>query len=113
MHSVTGRVGHGMFDAAIKSINSIAAFNSYIKHAMADSSRRLLHRPLNLDTLQMRTYADASFASNDDHSSQVGILITLCENRDQYHIIDYSDKKYRRVVHSIMRRELCAFTKVF
>lgn len=37
----------------------------------------------------------------------------LCDDNNQCHIIDYSNKKSRRVVHSIMGGELYIFTEAF
>ena len=73
----------------------------------------LRFRNLHLDTLHMRVYTDASFANNDDLSSQFGFIILLCDNKDYAHIFDYSSKKSKRVVRSILGGEVYALADSF
>lgn len=73
----------------------------------------LFHAPLDGKSLEIRVYADASFSSNDDLSSQVGFIILLCHGYNKCHIIDYSSYKSRRTVKSVMGAEVCAFIDAF
>lgn len=91
----------------------IRVLNSGIKRAVDNRSRRIVYHPLHLETVYMRIWAGASFVSNEDHSFQMGFLIALYEDRDQCHVLDYSSKKSRRAVHSMMGGELYAFTEAF
>ena len=61
----------------------------------------------------MRVYTDASFAGNDDLSSQVGFIILLCDRSDRAHILEYSSRKSKRAVRSILGGELQAFASGF
>ena len=64
-------------------------------------------------SLHLKCYADASFASNDDLSSQLGYVILLCDAEDRCHILDYASRKCKRVVRSIMSRRVYTFAKGF
>lgn len=46
----------------------ISALNNGIKRALENPFCGLLYLPLHFDTIHMRIYADASFASNEDYS---------------------------------------------
>jgi len=59
-------------------------------------------------SLHLRVCADASFASNDDMSSQFGFIALLCSGEDRCHVLTYSSKKARRVERSIMAGEVYA-----
>lgn len=58
-------------------------------------------------------YGDASFATNDDLSSQLGYTILLCDESNRCHVLDFSRKKSKRIVRSIMAAEVYAFMDVF
>lgn len=65
--------------------------------------------PLNKRTIYIHVYDNAFYATNDDLSSQLGHLILFFDEKNFAHILDYSRKKARRVVRSIMAGKLCAF----
>lgn len=73
----------------------------------------LKYRPLHRPSAHFRAYADASFASNDDLSSQLGYLVFMCDKDDVCHILDFSSKKSKLIVRSIMAAEVYAFVDAF
>lgn len=91
----------------------IRDLNKAIKRAKSTSDWALIYRPLRRRSLRLKVYADASFASNDDGSSQLGYIILLCDDRGACHVLSYSSKKSRRVVRSIMAGEVYAFANAF
>lgn len=91
----------------------VQELNKAIKYARSTEDLVLSYRPLDRSTLHLRVYADASFASNDDNSSQLGFIILLCDAADRCHVLAYSSKKSRRVVRSIMAGEVYAFANAF
>lgn len=91
----------------------VQELNKAIKYARSTADLVLSYRPLDRTTLHLRVYADASFASNDDNSSQLGFVILLCDAVDRCHVLAYSSKKSRRVVRSIMAGEVYAFANAF
>ena len=72
-----------------------------------------MYYPLDLDTLHLRVYSDASFASNDDSTSQLGYIILLCDANDRCHVLSFSSKKSKRNVRSIMAGEIYALSAAF
>lgn len=53
------------------------------------------------------------FATNDDLSSQLGFVVLLCDASDRCHILDFSSRKSKRVVRSILGGEVYAFSDGF
>lgn len=91
----------------------IRDLNLAIRDARKNPQRGLRYQPLQLDSLHLRVYVDASFASNDDLTSQLGFISLLCDDSNRFHVLDYSSRKSRRTVRSIMGGELYAFTDAF
>jgi len=91
----------------------IQEFNKAVKYAKATKELGLSYSHLDKDSLHLRVYADASFVSNDDLSSQLGYIALLCDDRDGCHVLAYASKNARRVVRSIMAGEVYAFADAF
>ena len=87
--------------------------NSAIRRVKLSVNIKLKYSPLDKETLHLRAYVDASFATNDDHSSQLGYVILLCDSQDRCHILDFASRKCKRVVRSIMAGEVYAFAEGF
>lgn len=66
-----------------------------------------------MESLHLRVYADASFATSEDMSLQIGYIILLCDDTNLYNVLNFSNRKSQRVVQSIMGGELWAFTDAF
>lgn len=73
----------------------------------------LSYGELDKESLHLRVYTDASFAGNDDLSSQLGFITLLCDKDDNTHILEYSSRKSKRVVRSILGGEVYAFADGF
>lgn len=87
--------------------------NQGIRHVASTTRRGFVYKPLDVDTVHLRVYADASHATNDDLSSQIGYLVLPADASNASHIIDYSSRESRRVVCPIMGRGICAFLGAF
>jgi len=98
---------------ATYSVTAVRALNALMGRAQKGRDLALTYPPLDVDDLRVRAYADASYATNADGSSQVGFIILLCDSSGQAHILSYSSRKCRRVVHSIMAGEVYAFSAAF
>jgi hypothetical protein len=72
---------------------------------------RLYYSKLDLDTLFIRVYADASFGTNKDGSSQLGCCIVLMDKTSRFSLVKYRSGKCYRVTHSAMAAETCAFAE--
>ena len=53
---------------------------------------------LDMDSLHIRVYSDASFASNEDSNSQLGYIIRLAEGEENVQVLTYCSKKSKRIV---------------
>jgi len=94
-------------------LRHVKALNKTIRRVRATMDFALKYRPLDMQSLHMRVYSDASFASNDDHSSQLGYIILLSDKDGTSHVLAYCSKKSKRVVRSIMAGEVFAFSAAF
>ena len=68
---------------------------------------------LDISSLVVRGCADPSFATNEDHSSHLGMLVLLCNENGNALIIYYSSWKCKRVTRSILEAELYALMTCF
>ena len=64
---------------------------------------------LDLETIHIVGYCDASFASNADLSSQLGFVVLLKDKNDKACIIHYGSWKCQRVTRSVLGAETFAF----
>lgn len=75
--------------------------------------RGLCFPKLDLSSLVVRGYADAGFSTNSDNSSQLGIVVTLCDKHDNASILHYASWKSRRVANSVLAAEVHALTSCY
>lgn len=81
---------------------------------MQQNVSRAHHYPrLSLSPLRFRVYANAFFAPTDDLSSQLAYLSMLCGKSKKFHVLDFSSKKSKRVVRSVLAAEVYAFMDAF
>lgn len=79
----------------------------YIARKSVDSG--LLYGSLYRASVEIRAYADASFATNEDLSLQLGYIIQMSDATGTAHVLYSSSRKSRRVARSIMAAEVSAF----
>lgn len=93
------------------------ALNKRLEWQMANADRGLHSVPLDLSTVKLYTFVDASFANNSDYSSQIGFIIVLA-NEDAVsgmftiigNIIHWSSIKCKRVTKSVLASEILAMS---
>lgn len=61
--------------------------NKAMKRAKDSSYCGFLYHPLRSGSVRLKVHADASFASNDDGSSQLGHLILLRHERGTFQVL--------------------------
>ncbi len=64
-------------------------------------------------SLRMRAYADASHAKNRDLSSQLGIVVVLCDKNNRCSLIGCKSYKCQRVTRSALASERHALADAF
>lgn len=78
-----------------------------------DESVAIKFPKLNLETLQVIGYSDASFCNNVDLTSQLGYIIFVGDGSGNVIPIQFKSYKARRVVRSAMAAELIGFADMF
>jgi hypothetical protein len=68
---------------------------------------------LDLETLRLQVYSDASYANNADGSSQLGYIIFLTDATGECQPILWSSHKSRRVTRSVLGSETMALADAF
>ena len=91
----------------------VQKLNKAILRVRSSLNLFLTYETLDTSTLHIRAFFDASFATNEDHSSQLGYVILLRNANDRCHFLDFASKKCKRVVRSIMAGEIYAFAEGF
>ncbi len=73
-----------------------------------------LHFPmLDLETLQLVGYSDASFASNYDLTSRLGYIVLLMDTKWKAILLTLKTYKARRFTRSVLGAEFTAFSDLF
>lgn len=68
---------------------------------------------LDLKSLHLRIYADASFENNSDLTSQLSYIVLLCDGYGKCNILHYGSYKSRRVTRSVLGAEVYALADAF
>lgn len=88
----------------------IHGYNPYIKTARNCINYGHLYQFLDGSSVHIRCYANASFASSNDLSSQIGFLDILCNASRKCFILDYQSLKSRRVKRFALAAEVFVFS---
>jgi hypothetical protein len=87
--------------------------NKRLQWQIDNPTRGLRFVPLDLDSLQLIVFTDASFANNKDLSSQIGFIIVLADKNNQANILHWSSIKCKRITRSVLAAELYAMAHSF
>lgn len=68
---------------------------------------------LQMDSVKLIVYADASFASNGDLTSQLGFIFAMVDKYGRANVIDYSSVKAKRITRSVLAAELFSCVRSF
>jgi hypothetical protein len=82
------------------------ALNKRLDWQIKNPGRGLKFVKLDVNTLQLLAFTDASFANNKDLSSQIGYVIVLSDATKKANIIHWSSVKCKRVTRSVLASEL-------
>ncbi|RAL58350.1 hypothetical protein DID88_005767 [Monilinia fructigena] len=80
--------------------------NKVLKWQMSNQSRGLNFVPLDIDSIKLTVFTDASFANNLDFSSQIGHVTCLVDKYDNANIIHWASIKCKRITRSVLASEL-------
>lgn len=91
----------------------IEQINKKLAYLKATKDVTLEFPKLDLQSLRLVVYCDASFANRNDKSSQLGYVICLADKTGSMCILSYKSCKSPRVTRSAMASETLAFTAAF
>ena len=89
------------------------ALNSILRHLQATADRELKYPKLDIDSLRILVYVDASHNNRENNRSQLGLLILLADKTDRFSFLQYTSYKSRRVTRPGMAGEKLAFVDGF
>ena len=69
--------------------------------------------PLDMNSLSLLVFTDASFANNKDLSSQIGFVIVFTDRNQSVNVLHWSSIKCKRVTRSVLASELYALAYGF
>jgi hypothetical protein len=82
------------------------ALNKRLDWQINNPARGLKFVKLDINTLQLLVFTDASFANNKDLTSQIGYVIALSDTTKKANIVHWSSVKCKRVTRSVLASEL-------
>jgi hypothetical protein len=92
---------------------NINYLNKRIQWQIDNPLRGLTFTPLDLESLSLVVFTDASFANNRDLSSQIGFVIVLTDRNQSANIVHWSSIKCKRITRSVLASELYALAHGF
>ena len=84
-----------------------------MKYLKDTNEIKLQYPNLDLDTLRILVYSDASFNNREENKSQLGYIILLSDASNRCAVLHYSSQKSKRVTRSSMGAETLAFVDAF
>jgi hypothetical protein len=93
--------------------NSIKRLNATVKRLHNSREESMFFPRLDLNTLRILVYADASFGNNEDLSSQMGYVVFLTDDQNKSAPMSYKSVKCKRVTRSVLAAEAIAFAEGF
>jgi Reverse transcriptase (RNA-dependent DNA polymerase) len=92
---------------------NVKSFNAVLENLRKTADHKLDFQHLDINTLRIVAYSDASFANNADLSSQLGFVIFLSDASRKCNVFNYRSYKSRRVTRSVLGGEILAFADAF
>jgi Reverse transcriptase (RNA-dependent DNA polymerase) len=92
---------------------AIRRFNATIKRLRNSPEESMRFPMLDQETLWICVYCDASFANNEDMSSQMGYIVFLTDGKHRCAPMAYKSVKCKRVTRSVLAAEAIAFAEGF
>ncbi|POS88265.1 hypothetical protein EPUL_000613 [Erysiphe pulchra] len=111
--SVAAQMSHSIFTEHTTQDERVKQLNKRIDWQIKDSNRCLTFKSLDLDTVKLVVYTDASHANNSNISSQIGYVIVMMDSTNTANLIHWSSIKCKRVTRSVLAAELYAMAHGF
>ena len=92
---------------------NIKQLNKRIQWQIENITRGLTFIPLDLNSISVMVFTDASFANNRDLLSQIGFIIILTDHNQDINILHWSLIKCKRVTRNVLAFKLYALAYGF
>lgn len=112
-YSVAAQIDHSAFPNDPSDDETIKNLNKRIYWQMNNPDRCLTFKPLNLSTVKLVVFTDASYANNRDMSSQIGYVIVMMDDNDNANLVHWTSIKCNRITRSVLAAELYAMAHGF
>jgi hypothetical protein len=86
--------------------SDITALNKRLQWQIDNPARGLTYIKLDINTLRLLVFTDASFANNKDFSSQIGYILVLADITNKANIVHWSSIKCKRITRSVLASKL-------
>jgi Reverse transcriptase (RNA-dependent DNA polymerase) len=86
--------------------DQVDQLNKRLQWQMDNPCRGLRFIKLDIDSLRLIAFTDASFANNKDLSSQIGFVIVIADKDGRANILHWTSIKCKRVTRSVLASEL-------
>ncbi len=88
-------------------------FNKFVSYVRENEFVPLSFVPLDLESMHISVFTDASFASNVDFTPKLGIVVTLRDKYGSCNIVHASSIKAQRRARSVLSAEMFALMDGF
>lgn len=88
--------------------NQMKGLNDIAKHCHTTNEVRIRYVPLELSSVSLIIFTDASFANAADFKSQLGYVLLMVDGTGKAHILHYGSSRRRRFTRSVMAAEIHA-----
>jgi Reverse transcriptase (RNA-dependent DNA polymerase) len=92
---------------------AIRRLNATIKRLRSSPEEAMRFPKLDRRTLRICVFSDASFANNEDMSSQMGYIVFLIDGENRCATMSFKSVKCKRVTRSVLAAEAIAFAEGF
>jgi hypothetical protein len=93
------------------SATSIRGFNATIRKLQKSPDASLQFPKVDKDSIRIWVYCDASFANNEDMSSQMGFIVFVTDQFSRCAPMTYQSVKCKRITRSVLAAEAIAFAE--
>lgn len=94
-------------------VSAVKVLNKMIETAQRSADYGLKFVPLDKKSVRLAAFSDASFATNQDLTSQLGFFITLAGSHGNANVLHYTSVKSKRITRSVLAAELFAAVNAF
>lgn len=87
---------------------AVTFLNKFIQQTFSTVDTALSFIPLDCKTIKLAVFTDASFAKNQDLSSQLEYILAFYDDSANVSILHHSSEKWKRLTRSVLVSELYA-----